>query len=166
LWTEALTNLDDTSGVDYTLRATGDHTIIVRLNYAYEPDGTLPPSAQYDRFARRCGDFARNSHGVGIYVIGNEMNNPREWPPGQPISPENYAACFNLVYRRIKEADPQAVISPARSIRITANGVTSVITGVKCWRTLPRATVWRCMLTPRPDPRLVEAKRRPSRTIR
>jgi murein DD-endopeptidase MepM/ murein hydrolase activator NlpD len=112
LWTEALTNLDDTSGINYTLRATGDHTVIVRLNYGYEPEGTLPPAAQYDRFARRCGDFARNSRGVSIYVIGNEMNNPREWPQGQPISPENYAACFNLVYRRIKEADPQAVVCP------------------------------------------------------
>jgi hypothetical protein len=112
LWTEALTNLDDTSGINYTLRATGDHTIMARLNYGYDTTGTLPPPAQYDRFARRCGDFARNSQGVSIYVIANEMNNPREWPQGQPISPENYAACFNLVYRRIKEADPHAIVCP------------------------------------------------------
>jgi murein DD-endopeptidase MepM/ murein hydrolase activator NlpD len=112
LWTEALTDLDDTSGLNYTLRATGDHTVIVRLNYGYDATGTLPPPAQYDRFARRCGNFARNSQGVSIYVIANEMNNPREWPQGQPISPENYAACFNLVYRRIKEADPRAMVCP------------------------------------------------------
>ena len=112
LWTEALTDLDDTSGINYTLRATGDHTVIARLNYGYGLDGTLPLPVQYDRFARRCGHFARNSRGVSIYVIGNEMNNPREWPQGQRIAPDHYAGCFNLVYRRIKEADPNAIVCP------------------------------------------------------
>jgi murein DD-endopeptidase MepM/ murein hydrolase activator NlpD len=111
LWTEAIgDNPNDQDGVDYRPRVIGDHTVIVRLNNGYGSEGTLPLPAQYTNFAKRCGNFARNSHGVNIYVIGNEMNNPGEWPQGQPITPENYALCFNQVYQQIKAADPNAIV--------------------------------------------------------
>lgn len=113
LWTEGIgSDPNDTSGADYRPRVVGDHVVIVRLNNGYETDGTLPRSSRYADFARRCGNFARNTRGAHVYVIGNEMNNPREWPNGQPIWPEDYARCFNLVYQRIKEANPDAIVCP------------------------------------------------------
>jgi murein DD-endopeptidase MepM/ murein hydrolase activator NlpD len=113
LWTEAIgSDPNDQSGIDYRPRVIGNHTVIVRLNNGYGSDGTVPLPAQSANFAKRCGNFARNSHGVNIYVIGNEMNNPVEWPQGQPIMPENYAQCFNLVYQQIKAADPNALVCP------------------------------------------------------
>ena len=113
LWTEAIgADANEMGGVDFRQRNTGAHTVIVRLNHGYEPDGTLPTPDKYDAFARRCGNFARNSQGAHIYLIGNEMNNPREWPHNVPITPDDYARCFNQVYRRIKDADPDAVVCP------------------------------------------------------
>ncbi len=113
LWTEGIgADPNDTSGGDYRPRIIGEHTVIVRLNHGYEGAGTIPPSNQYADFARRCGNFARNTRGVQIYVIVNEMNNPREWPGDQPIWPEDYARCFNLVYQRIKESNPDAIVCP------------------------------------------------------
>ena len=116
LWTEALgADPNNTSWADYRPRVVGGHTVIVRLNHGYEPDGTLPSPNRYEDFARRCAHFVRNSRGARIYVIGNEMNNRREWPGGvngQPILPEDYARCFNLVYRRVKDVTPDAIVCP------------------------------------------------------
>ncbi len=58
-----------------------------------------------------------NSKGNVIWVIGNEMNNPREWPgsggdPSKNITPENYAACFNKVRAAIKSVQPNAIVVP------------------------------------------------------
>ncbi len=116
LWTERLgADPNNTSGADYRRRVTGDHVVIVRLNHGYEPDGTLPTPNRYEDFARRCANFVRASQGARIYVVGNEMNNRREWPggvDGEPILPEDYARCFNLVYRRIKDVAPNAIVCP------------------------------------------------------
>jgi hypothetical protein len=113
MWTEGIgSNPNDQGGADYRPRVIGDHTVIVRLNNGYGADGTLPLPAQYANFATRCGNFARNSQGVSIYIVGNEMNNAVEWPNGQPITPENYANCFNQVYQQIKAAKPNAIVCP------------------------------------------------------
>ena len=113
LWTEAIgSDPNDQRGVDYIQRTKGNHTIIVRLNNDYGNAGTIPTPDKYQAFAQRCANFARNSRGVRIFVIGNEMNNPREWPLGQPITAEQYATCFNLVYRAIKAEQPDAIVCP------------------------------------------------------
>lgn len=92
--------------------------VMVRLNYGYEEDGTLPFEARYADFARRCGNFVRQSAGAAIWIIGNEPNHPIEWPGGkwdwsraqpisedrrgEPITPQRYARCFRLVRQAIK----------------------------------------------------------------
>jgi murein DD-endopeptidase MepM/ murein hydrolase activator NlpD len=113
LWTEGIgANPNEPAGVDYRPRLTGDHVVMVRLNNGYGDEGTLPKPKFYEDFARRCANFVRNSSGPSIYIIGNEMNNPREWPQGKPIMPEDYARCFNLVYQRIKDVKPEAIVCP------------------------------------------------------
>ncbi|MBN1876979.1 MAG: hypothetical protein JXA33_22345 [Anaerolineae bacterium] len=99
--------------------------VIARLNYGYDSTGTIPPQTAYSQFAAACARWVENSidptdrqHGCHIWIIGNEMNNPREWPGnhngegGTPITPEAYAACFNAVYAAIKAVQPGAIICP------------------------------------------------------
>ena len=90
--------------------------ILARLNHGYGSSGTIPKPHQYDDFARTCAAFVKRSidphnpkGGCHIWIIGNEMNNPREYPGnhegvgGHAITPESYADCFNRVYRAIKK---------------------------------------------------------------
>ncbi len=83
--------------------------VMVRLNNAYEPDGTIPNSSRYQQFAARCAAFARSSPGCRIWIIGNEMNYPIERPGGEGgevITPELYARCYDLCREAIHKVDP------------------------------------------------------------
>ncbi|MFN8445246.1 MAG: M23 family metallopeptidase [Caldilineaceae bacterium] len=83
------------SGFDYTPWSSQDLGVMVRLNYGYEPDGTIPVSSQYENFAKRCANFVANSAGCKIWIIGNEPNLHTERPvfdggraaPRQPKPP-------------------------------------------------------------------------------
>jgi len=99
--------------------------IVIRLNHGYHTAGTLPEVEHYQEFAATCARYAElylkhPEEDPGKYtwviVIGNEQNNPREWPrdghPPQPITPQNYARAFNLAYRRIKQVLPNATVVP------------------------------------------------------
>jgi hypothetical protein len=91
--------------------------VIARLNNDYGGSGTIPTPDQYDAFAAQCAQWVNNSSGCSVWVIGNEMNNPREWPeegrnPARAITPENYAACFNKVRAAIKAVQPGALVVP------------------------------------------------------
>ncbi len=98
------------------------HGVIGRLNNDYGGSGTVPTPDKYDAFAQACANWVRNSRGCHAWVIGNEMNNPREWPnqpqfdPGlnsaDEITPEGYADCFNRVRAAIKQVQPNAIVMP------------------------------------------------------
>ncbi|MFN4033864.1 MAG: hypothetical protein ACK4ME_09690, partial [Fimbriimonadales bacterium] len=100
LFTEELgADPNNQSGRDYRPYRDAGHGVIVRLNYGYHPNGTLPPAAQYALFAQRVANFVRNSHGAHIWIIGNETNLPVEWPggeSGEPITVARYAQVFKL----------------------------------------------------------------------
>jgi hypothetical protein len=109
-------------GRDYNPWARAGYGVIARLNNDYGGSGTIPTPDKYDEFAAQCRSWAANSRGCLIYVIGNEMNNPREWPNQDPwnpgnnlnddITPEKYAACFNRVRAAIKSVQPNAIVVP------------------------------------------------------
>lgn len=67
---------------------------IVRLNYGYGSDGTIPLPEKYDLFAIDCASFVRASTGCNRWIIGNEPNLAAERPNGQAITPQSYASCF------------------------------------------------------------------------
>jgi hypothetical protein len=97
--------------------AINGYGVIARLNNDYGGTGTIPVPSEYDRFARNCAEWVRRSRGCRVYVIGNEMNNPREWPeggnnPANDITPELYAQCFNKVRAAIKSVQPNAIVVP------------------------------------------------------
>ena len=103
--------------------ATGGYGIVIRLNYGYHAAGTLPQSRYYGDFAATCARYAElylkhpeedPRKYTWVIVIGNEQNNPREWPreghPPEPITPQLYARAFNLAYRAIKQVLPNATV--------------------------------------------------------
>jgi hypothetical protein len=105
------------SGSDYTDLTNKGLGVISRLNNGYGTAGTIPVSAQYDDFARRCGNFVQASPGCDIWIIGNEMNLAWErpgGPDGQVITPELYAECFRKcraeIHRRPGHGEDQVVV--------------------------------------------------------
>lgn len=84
------------SGGNYKDLADQGFGIIVRLNHAYGPDGTIPHSSKYQDFARRVANFVQNSSGAFIWLIGNEMNFEREQPRNERVTPRLYAECYKL----------------------------------------------------------------------
>ncbi len=98
--------------------------VVIRLNYGYEPSGTLPESRYYEDFAATCARWVElylkrpempPSHYTWVLTIGNEQNNVREHPGGandpiEHITPQLYARAFNLVYRAIKAVLPNATV--------------------------------------------------------
>lgn len=127
---------NDRSGQDYRRLSDRNLGVIVRLNNAYNPGGTLPVEAEYGNFARRCANFVAASQGCHIWIIGNETNHPIEWPGadwnwgpdwpapkspdkrGQDITPARYASCYKQCRTAIKAvsghaADQVLVAAPA-----------------------------------------------------
>ncbi len=76
--------------------------------------------AQYDNFAKRCGNFVAASSGCHIWIIGNEMNIAWERPGnnngkgGEVITPQRYAACYKKcraeIRRRAGHGSDQVVV--------------------------------------------------------
>lgn len=69
------------SGKDFSPWSNRNLGVICRLNHGYFPNGTIPNSAFYEDFARRCANYVANSPGCKIWIIGNEMNFEIERPP-------------------------------------------------------------------------------------
>ncbi|GAB4454188.1 MAG: hypothetical protein Kow0031_36290 [Anaerolineae bacterium] len=109
LVTEAIgTEAHEQGGKDYRNISDKGLGVIVRLNQSYGPNGTIPREKRYPEFAQRCANFARNSQGAHIWLIGNEMNFEREQPrkegsdQAEPITPRRYATCYKMVRDKIK----------------------------------------------------------------
>ncbi|MCL7452806.1 MAG: discoidin domain-containing protein [Anaerolineae bacterium] len=105
------------AGSNYTDLTNQGLGVIVRLNHGYGNAGTIPNSAQYEDFGRRCGNFVQASPGCRIWIIGNEMNSATErpgGPNGQVITPQRYASCFlkcrNEIRRRPGHAEDQVLV--------------------------------------------------------
>jgi len=108
LVTEAIgRNPSDFNSRSYADLESAGYGVIVRLNHDYANPGsgnfpgTIPKqdsnSQSYQEFAVRCGNFVEHSSGCHIWIIGNEMNHPSEWPGGengQMITPAMYVDCF------------------------------------------------------------------------
>lgn len=93
---------NDFSGVDFRPYSDQGLGVICRINYGYEPHGTIPHSSQYEAFALRVANFVQTSVGCKIWVIGNEMNHAVE-RPGIQIDWSRHPSAFA---DRPEEADP------------------------------------------------------------
>ncbi|MBI3760375.1 MAG: M23 family metallopeptidase [Chloroflexi bacterium] len=98
----------------YTALAEKGIRVIVRLTYGSGGAGTLPIEDQYAAFAGAVVGTIKNSPGAYAFILGNEPNNPDEWPGGEnggkPITPEQYGQLWNTVWWRIPKT---AMLIPA-----------------------------------------------------
>lgn len=63
----------------------------------------MPPAGRVDRFVEACAQMMEaNPDGVN-YIFCNEMNNPREWPEGPPLTPEDFIKCYSALWERKPE---------------------------------------------------------------
>jgi len=88
---------------DYTRLSSRGLGVIVRLHNGYEPNGAIPPPAFYADFARSCARFVARSAGCKIWIIGNEPNHEAERPHGMPITPFQYADCYQRCRTAIRQ---------------------------------------------------------------
>jgi PKD repeat protein len=107
-------NPTDTGGDDFRWIADQGHTVIVRLNHGYCPNGTIPTPDKYDDFAKRAANYVAATQGANIFVIGNETNLGIEWPSvrghARYVSPQDYATVFRKTYDAIKAVRPDAKV--------------------------------------------------------
>ena len=96
--------------LDYTALAAKGVRVLVRLNHGYGSTGTLPREDRYPAFADAVVRTIANSPGAHAFILGNEPNNPNEWPGGEqggtPITPEQYGKIWNLVWFRVAKNTP------------------------------------------------------------
>jgi GH25 family lysozyme M1 (1,4-beta-N-acetylmuramidase) len=90
--------------------------VLARLNWGYAGGtGTVPPPEHKDDWVHAiCGTIAA-SRGKGVWgwIIGNEVNNPIEWPGGHPhpthiVSPAYYVELYNRIWWGVEKNDLMA----------------------------------------------------------
>ncbi len=64
----------------FTYWADKGYGVMVRLNHGYHQMGTLPYVEDLESFKTWIVNFVAGSAGAHIWIIGNEMNLPIEWP--------------------------------------------------------------------------------------
>jgi len=80
--------------------------VLVRLNWGWAGGtGTVPPPDQKDAWVDAIIQTITDSRERGVWgwVIGNEVNNPAEWPGGYPhpthaVSPAYYVELYNRIW--------------------------------------------------------------------
>ena len=92
--------------------------VLVRLNWGYaDGTGTVPPPEHKDAWVDAIITTIATSRGKGVWgwIIGNEVNNPAEWPGGYPhpshiVSPAYYVELYDRIWWGVQVED---LIAPA-----------------------------------------------------
>ncbi len=112
-WLVHTVDVQTEAPTDYTPYTNQGLQILVRLNNGYGSDGTIPTPSGYDTFAQQCATWVAASKGAQVWIIGNEMNHPSEYPSGQRITPQQYSSCFskcrNAIHAKPGHANDQVV---------------------------------------------------------
>ncbi len=104
--------------------------LIVRLDHQPQWAGggfpTNGPPDNYEDFGDFCYALASRYKGrFRAYEIWNEPNLAREWG-GRPPNAAQYAALLQVAYRRIKQADPNAIVVSAGLTPTGTNDATAM----------------------------------------
>ncbi len=101
------TTLVNERPMDFSSLTNEGFGVLVRLNWGYSPNGTIPHQSRYDEFAQMCANWVARSGGVRHWIIGNEPNLAAErpgfrTPDEEPITPRMYATCFTKCRNAIR----------------------------------------------------------------
>ena len=89
--------------LDFTALEAKGIKVIVNLRYSWSTDmgggGTLPApiTIEWEKFINAAAETINISLGVYAWEIGNEYNNPREWPRNRVLFPEDVALLYNKI---------------------------------------------------------------------
>jgi murein DD-endopeptidase MepM/ murein hydrolase activator NlpD len=102
--------------LDYEHLARAGVRVIARIQHGYANtrEGTIPPREDMQKWVNAVTATIASSRGVFGWVIGNEYNNPTEWPGGYPspryvLDPNYYTVVYNSIVRGISR---DILISP------------------------------------------------------
>lgn len=99
--------------LDFTSLVQAGIRVLVRIGYGYaDGSGTIPPlhlggwTGIRDAWVQAVVTTINNARGVWGWIIGNEINNPCEWPGGYPhpdcrVTPSYYSELYNQIYRAV-----------------------------------------------------------------
>lgn len=97
--------------LDYSAYERAGIRVIANLRYSWSTDcggaGTLPTpgSPDEDAFIDAAISTIRTSAGVWGWEIGNEANNPREWPTGSTLTPDDVARVYAKIWNAVRPSD-------------------------------------------------------------
>ena len=93
-----------------------DARVVVNLRWNWSTDcggqGTLPPRGRTAPFVQACIATIEQSQGVWGWSVGNEMNNPREWPVGTPLTSQYVAEIYNAVWDSVSANMAPGAVDP------------------------------------------------------
>lgn len=136
----------DWSVADQVVQALNGHGLKIIARVDFQPSWARADGARNgppDNY-RDYGDFlyamaSRYRGKIQGYEIWNEPNLAREWG-GRPPNAAEYVALLRVAYRRIKEADPNAMVITA-GLAPTGTGLPEAIPDVKYLRQMYQAGV-------------------------
>lgn len=116
-WVYVLAFIEDQPhSFDFEAAAASGLNVVVNLRYSWSVDlggrGTLPSSGNDQTlFVNACRQTIVQSKGVWGWTVGNEPNNPREWPTGG-LTPERTAQVYNQVRTGLSGRFSPAPVDP------------------------------------------------------
>jgi len=90
----------------------------LRINWGYaDGTGSIPQPIDADGWVNAVVETINRSSGVSGFIIGNEVNNPAEWPGGYPqpvviITPSYYTDLYNKICGRVSKPIAPFSIDP------------------------------------------------------
>lgn len=94
---------EDVRRLDFSGLANAGVEVLCRLNWGYaDGGGTVPPPGLAQVWVAAMRETIEGARGVAGWIIGNEENNPGEWPGGYPhpsdiITPAYYVQLYNAI---------------------------------------------------------------------
>ena len=96
---------EETVHLNFTGLESAGIKVLARLNWGYaDGTGTVPPPDRADTWVTAMIESIKAAQGVWGFVIGNEWNNPAEWPggwehPSHVVTPDYCADLYNRIWR-------------------------------------------------------------------